>query len=429
MTTSVARSCPPTSTRVGLQCALLIAMPGAVQAQRVDQPATCPQLFSTCRSQLVAGLYLRASTCWSDFLQACADDPRAARAAELRAIARALGQRSPVRPDDDSGDRSPGDITTARHPRTGLPTDLEALLSSGLPRLTASAALMGSTVGLSLGAVTLAILRTPTTDSAPPLLAAGTLGAAAGVLGASAVWWRMRPSASDTLLIASTGTVLTAYGGLLAASSLDRAPLFDQLPPVGLPLLGSVLGTAAGLALSTTLELDPGAVDVMNHAALWGALLPAVYGLLAPPAELSFRRLAGLSLGLSAASYVGALTLAPLIAIERPYLFLVDLGGLLGLFAGAVAFLHPDAPAPRQVGAGLVAGSGLLGAGLGLGAAFMLDRFVTLPSLRLGEPAIAPSLSFAVPAAGQPRVQAIPMFGLLLDPMLLARALCKLSRS
>ena len=73
---------------------------------------------------------------------------------------------------------------------------------------------------------------------------------------------------------------------------------------------------------------------------------------------------------------------APWIALDRPLTWLIDLGGMLGLFAGAV-FTPEDLEAAEQVVA-LRVGFVLAGLAAGSAAAWVLQRSFDTPGQSLG---------------------------------------------
>jgi hypothetical protein len=143
------------------------------------------------------------------------------------------------------------------------------------------------------------------------------------------------------------------------------------------------VGVGAGIGVAAVLDLPEGAGSLALSTGLWtsviGVLGANMFGLLRNPTPQGTSLLLFSTANLG---FIGGMAVSPYLPISRAETWAIDVGGAVGLLAGASLAFQPKFAGNPFVGWGTMA----VGTGVGMGAGFAAARY--LPPLVAGLPEI-----------------------------------------
>lgn len=301
------------------------------------------------------------------------------------------------------------DVIVAEAPPSGA-VSVSRLIESGAPELVLQSAAYGGVAGFLGVATALSATRISEVDSLPWLVGAPAFGILAGGALASAAAYGLPLDAGDAALFSSTLWIGTGWGLGLQLLVFDQRDDIGHIPLRFATVLGSGLGLGAlGAAAAWGLEVDPGDVGVMNSAALWGPVLAGLgwftlgtSGLISlePGSPIgTFSTFVSILLASSILPWTATFALHPFLSVERPATWLIEAGGVTGLFGGlALMTMFLPASLPQGVYPAMVTSTTALGVAGGAVLAYVLsDALSGIEVADFTTPLLSPALLPPVP--------------------------------
>lgn len=316
----------PRAGSLGVIALVLCLAPGA-RGQTLVPSFDAERAFERCEERLIAH-DPGAAACFEAIAATKEASPEdAAVATELAHAARAL--EAPPLADEPAGPE----------------VSVSKLVETGAPELVLSGAAYGGVAGFLTAASALSATRISQVDSLPWLIGTPALGILAGGAAAATAAYSLELDAGDAALVSSSLWVGTGWGVGLQLALFDQADDVGHVPFRFATVLGTGLGLGViGAASAWAFDIDPGDVGLSNSAAIWGAVLsglayatPGTSGLITlepghPAATLP--GVVSVMLTASVLPWALVLSLHPFLDVPRAATWLVEGGGLAGIFVG-----------------------------------------------------------------------------------------------
>lgn len=295
----------------------------------------------------------------------------------------------------------------------GEAVSVSALVESGAPELVLSSSAYGGVAGFLGAATLLSATRISEFDSLPWLVGAPAFGILAGGAAASAVAYGLPLDAGDAALVSSNLWLGSAWGFSLQLIIFDQRDDVGHIPLRFASILASGLGLGAlGAAAAWGLDVDPGDVGLMNSAALWGPTLASLTWLTlatagnfgeGPGAPTDLPSVVTLLLASSILPWSATFALHPFLDVERPATWLIEAGGVTGLFSGlALMTLLSTSGLPAYAFPAILTTTTALGVVSGTAVAFLVsDALAGLDMAALTGPLFSLTPALIPPAPGR----------------------------
>lgn len=344
-------------------------------APAVDEKKPDAQLPDACLALLQDGKRDEAQRCYAERARGDGDDARLAR--ELADVVGSLELRPPsVELEVPSGGTTPSQF------------DVGGLFLTGKAELIATSTLVGAymaTVATTGGLAALCNTGSCGGPIAATVLVAPVAGGGLGLGVSTATMLAMSDlSAGDVNAVRAVMLLGTFDSILLSTASMSS--FGSNNGAVVLTTFGmfatQAAGVGAGIAVAAFTELPEGAGSLALSAGLWtsviGVLGANMFGAMrnASPQGVSLFLFGTANLG-----FVGGMVASPYFPMSRAETWAIDIGGAVGLLAGASLAFQTKAPNPF-IGWGTMA----LGTGIGMGAGFAAARY--LPEMVGGLPEV-----------------------------------------
>lgn len=377
--------------------------PAAVEPSRVEEQAARVISIDRCLELLRAGQAEEAQRCYAEKASHDDSDRDAALARELADVVGALRLRPPtlgLRADDPNADPNadPTDPTASVQKDDPAGVDVARLVLSGRAELIATSTLIGGYVVTTAAVGGYALTCNAFGCGGPSiglLFLAPVVGGFAGLGASTAIMLTDTQLTPGDVNAVRAIMLLGAFDSIMLPIHANATGFNSGNASAALLSLGMVVVQGAGIGAGALVAMDTDLHEGAGSFALSTGLWSSVLTVLAVNSVGGFKNRSAndIALVIDASvnlGFIGGMIASPYLPMSRAETWAIDIGGGVGLAAGASLAVFSRAPNPF-LGYGTMA----VGTAVGMGAGFMTARY--LPDVVVGLPEIVALAPIAVP--------------------------------